>query len=53
MMKSLPLISTVYSMVIQEERQSDIHLPHSVNPDVIVISVTTESTSYNNKKYVV
>lgn len=44
MMKPLPIVSNVYSMIIQEERQRDINIPHSISLDVITMQVSTNQT---------
>lgn len=49
MMKSLPSFSTFYFIIIQEERQRDMHLPHSFCKDAITMNVSNSSN--NSKKY--
>lgn len=44
-MKPLPPISTVYSMVIQEERQRGITIPSSLNTNVIAMHVSNDSST--------
>ncbi|XP_023732150.1 uncharacterized protein LOC111879955 [Lactuca sativa] len=53
MMKPLPSFSTVYSMIIQEERQRDINMSSAVSVDAIVMNVLTNHSSNSSKKSLV
>lgn len=53
MMKPLPSLSTIYSMIIQEERQREINLPSFVHPDTIAMHAATDSSSNNLRKSLV
>ncbi|XP_023750336.2 uncharacterized protein LOC111898673 [Lactuca sativa] len=53
MMKPLPNISTVYSMIVQEERQREITIPTNINHDTIAMNVSHNSSSNFSKKSLV
>ena len=53
MMKPLPNISTVYSMIVQEERQREITIPTNINHETIAMNVSHDSSSNFSKKSLV
>ncbi|KAI3700839.1 hypothetical protein L2E82_45478 [Cichorium intybus] len=50
MMKPLPSVFAIYSMIVQEERQREINLPHTINPEAIAMQISTDHSSNSSKK---
>lgn len=49
MMKPLPIFSTIYSMIIEEERQREMNTLSTINHKMIVMNVSHDSASNFSK----